>query len=134
MAHTPLVKSVFQLPIVLGRDQIRDGFAEVPEKAIASFGAFDNSPGQHWQPRRRLVTAKFFELRHHVVSPVLRAGFPAVIDHVLNAFLTHLIRPNSFFVAVEVFLEIILHVAAIKLVHLKPRGLGCCRMIRDSHQ
>ncbi len=134
MAHTALVKSVFQLSVVFGRDQVRDGFTEVPEKTIAGLGAFDDSARQYRQPWCRIVAAKRFELRHHIVSPVLRSGFPAVIDHILNAFLAHLIRTNCFLVAIEVFFEIIFYETAIKLVHFKSRCLRRRWVIGDSHQ
>src|SRR4051812_48522311 len=134
MAHSAPVKSVLQLPVVLGRSEVGDSFTKIPEKVVASFGALYHSPSQDWQPWGRIVTAKLLELCQHVVSPVLRAGFPTVIDHVLDAFLTHLVSADGLLVTVEIFLEIIFHEAAVEFVHFKPCRLRRRWMIRDSQQ
>src|SRR5205807_4791896 len=63
-----------------------------------------------------------------------RSGLPTVIDDILDSLLTHFVRADCLFVAVEVLLEVILHKPAVQLVHLEPCGLWSSRMIGDAQQ
>src|SRR5450432_2509130 len=104
-------------------DEVRDGLSEIPEKAIARSRTFDNTSRQHRQPRFRIVTTQCFELREHVVGPILRTSLPAVVDYILNPSLAHQISADDILIAVEIFLEVVLHKSPIELVHLEARRL-----------
>ncbi len=66
-----------------------------------AYGALDDAPGERGQPGTRVVAAARRELREHLVGPVLRPGFPAVADQVLQAPPTHQ-RPDRVLVHVEI--------------------------------
>ena len=82
VAHAALMQRGFQLAVVFVGDQVGDGLAEVPEEAVAGFGAFHHVSGEDGHPGQRIVAAALFELGDHVVGPVLRAGLPTVGDDV----------------------------------------------------
>ena len=134
MPHAPLMQSGLKLPVVLGCDQVGDRFAEVPEKSVAVCGTLDNPARQHRHPRHRIVATQFPELGNHVVGPVLRAGLPAVVHHVMQSTLADQVGPNGSLVAIQVGVHVLLHIPAVHLVHFKPGGLGCGRMIGDAEQ
>ncbi len=79
-------------------------------------------------PRRLL------ELRDHVVGPVLRSGFPAVVDDVADAALPHLVGADRFFVTVEVLFHVLPNVFAVQLVHFEAGSFRGRGMIRDAQQ
>ena len=132
--HPALMQHRLQLTVVLGRNQVRNRLAKIPQKPVARRSTLHHTPGQHRQPRRRIVSAQLFKLRQQVVGPVLRARFPAVIHHVMNAVLAHQLRSHRLRIAVQIRLKILAHIRAVHLVHFKARGLGRRRMIRDPQQ
>ena len=128
------MQGVFKLAVVFVGDEIGDGLAEVPQEAVAGFGALDHAAGKHGHPGCGIVAAQLFELRDHVVSPVLRSGFPTVVDYEANASLAHQFGADGFLVAVEVRLEVLLHKAAIEFVDLKARSFGGGGVVGDAEQ
>ena len=46
VGHAALMKSLFQLAVVLSGNQVCDGLAEVPKKMVARCGTFHDSAGQ----------------------------------------------------------------------------------------
>ena len=134
MPHSALVEGFFQLSIVLVGNKISDSLAEVPQKTIALLSTFHDAACQHREPGNSVVATQLFELGEHVVSPVLRSGFPTVVDDILDAFLSHLICADCFFVAVEVLFEVILNKAPIELVDFESGGFRSSRVIRYAKQ
>ena len=134
MSHSAFVQNGFKLAIVFRGNQIGNSLAEIPQEAITGFGAFYNMSGKYRQPWRGIIAPQLFELLQHLVGPVLRAGFPAVVDDELDALLAHLIGANCFFIAVQILLEIATHIAPIQLVDFQTRCFLGCRMIRNAEQ
>ena len=102
MAHAPLMQRCLQLAVMLVRDQIANGLAEVPQEPVAGFGAFHYLPGENRHPGQRIVATQLLELRDHVVGPVLRTRLPTIVNHVADAALAHVIRADRLLVAVQV--------------------------------
>src|ERR1035437_9148841 len=115
-------------------NQVRDGLAEVPKELIAGLGALYHMSRKHWQPWQRIVPAQLLELGNHVVGPVLRTGLPAIVDHVADTTISHVVPANRLLVAVEVFFEVILHKPAVKLIDLESSGFGSRGVVSDSQQ
>ena len=72
--------------------------------------------------------------RCHIIGPVLRTGFPAVVHHIAQSLLADQVRANRRLVAVQVCVHVLLHVPAVHLVHFKTGSLGGCRVVSDAQQ
>src|SRR5664280_3112974 len=82
--------------------QVRDGLAEVPQELVARRSALHHVPGKYWHPGQWIVPAQFLELDDHIVGPVLRTRFPAIVDHIADAAFSHHARAYRLLVAVQV--------------------------------
>ena len=87
--HAAVVQHLSEQIVVIVGQQISKSFAEVPEESLAGGRTLNHPSGENWHPGTRIVSSPFGELRNEVVGPVLRAGFPAVADHVLKAAFAH---------------------------------------------
>ena len=102
--------------VVVLRQEVRDGAAEVPQEAVAHVRALHHATGQHRQVRRRVVAAPRAELLDHVVGPVLVPGLPAVHQEVAEALAE--VRTHGAGDHVDVVLDVGVHVLAAELVDL----------------
>src|SRR6185436_11776768 len=69
---------------VVVRIKIGDRPAKVPQEPLADFLALDDSPGNHGEVRKHVVTAAFLELLPELWSPVLASDFIAVDKRVVE--------------------------------------------------
>ena len=118
--------------LIVGK--VGDRLAKVPEKSVTGLSAVHDLPGQNRHPGDRIISATLSELGDHIVGPILRAGFPAVVDHIAHAPLTYERGTDGLLIAIEVSLEILLHKSAVELIDLKTRGLSRGWMVGDSEQ
>ena len=57
VAHAARLQDRGDLVVVVLRQHVRERPPEVPEEAVAGLGALDDAPGEHGQPRARVVAA-----------------------------------------------------------------------------
>src|SRR6266700_399939 len=79
---------------MLDGDQVSDCLTKIPKKTIACRRAFHNVAGQNRQPESRIVAPQVLELQKHIVGPVLRPRFPAVVDYITPGFGRYRIGPR----------------------------------------
>ena len=72
--------------VMVVRDAIAQGFAEVVEEAVAGFAVFDDFASQNRQIRQWVIAPAFFKFRLKSVRPVHAPGFKAVGLQVLEGF------------------------------------------------
>src|SRR5205823_6478126 len=84
-ADAVLVERLRRHAVMILRQQVGDGPAEVPEKTVARFRAFHNSSGEDRQIRSRIVVTASLKLGDHVLGPVLDACFPTVHQEIAEA-------------------------------------------------
>ena len=63
--------------------------SEIKKELLAGFGALYHSAGQHGHPGQEAVSSSLQEFLGKICRPVLRAGFPAVCDYILQTLLSH---------------------------------------------
>src|ERR1022692_2542705 len=89
--------------------------AEVPQDAVARFGAFHDVAGEDRQPGMEIVAAPSGELGEHVIGPVLHPGLPTVGDDEAQAALAHQVADGVLILA-QIVVEIRFDIAFVEFV------------------
>ena len=134
VAYVAPMQHGFQLAIVFVGDEVANGLAEVPQELVAGCGALYHLPGQNRHPRRWIIAAQLLELGDHIVGPVLRTGFPAIVDYIADALLAHPVRTHCLLVAVQIGVEVLSDKPAVQLVHFKTGGFCGGGVVGDAQQ
>ena len=94
VTHALLVQFIGDCTVMILGNQLRNGAAEIPQKAICIGCALDDDAGERRQPRMRIVAAPLLELFENFVGPVLRAGFDAVCEQRRDSCAAHHVGPT----------------------------------------